>query len=302
MLSYWKLIEYLREFRPQLLHIQNRQSTLFGQKFSRKLRIPHVITVHRVPDSIWPSLAHPQLAGVIAVNEVIREFLVNDQGLPKSLIRVVPRGVNTDELVPETGRKVLGPEGNWIPVLGSVGSLTKLKGHHFFVKAARRVLDRGIEAMFAIVGEGPEEKPLRRLVQQLKLEKHVMFSPHIPDRQELYRVFDIVVVPTLRGGIGSTALEAMAMGKPIIASAVGEILHIVQDEQTGLLVPQGDAEALADRMIRLLTTPDLPETLGRAARERVEQDFALDRMIQGTLGFYDEVVGKLHEGGLTAAL
>ena len=133
LLSFRKLMDFLREYQPDLIHIQNRESTLFGQKFSKKLKIPHVVTVHRLPDSTWPDLAHPNLAGVIAVNEVIREFLVNNQHLPKSLIRVIPRGVNVDELVPENGGQFSGAGCNWIPVLGSVGSLTKLKAHDVFV-------------------------------------------------------------------------------------------------------------------------------------------------------------------------
>jgi len=297
LLSFRKLLEFLREFGPDLIHIQNRQSASFGQKISRKLRVPHVITVHRLPDSTWPRLKDRYLAGVIAVNELIREFLVNNLGISKSLIRVIPRGVNVDLLTPETRPAVPEPARALIPVIGSVGSLTKVKGHDIFVRAARRVLESGVEAMFAIVGEGEEEKSLRSLVKELGLERQVTFSPPIPDRRELYRIMDIVVVPTLRGGVGSTVLEAMAMGKPVVASAVGEILHIVQDGKAGLLIPEGNAEVLADRLIELTRNPGLCERLGRAARARAEEDFALMPMVQGTLGFYEEVLARVREGG-----
>jgi len=300
LLSYWKLLEFLRDYDPDLIHIQNRQSALFGQKLSRRLRVPHVITVHRLPAAPKPRLSHPRLAGIIAANEVIREYLVNDQGLPKSLIRVIPRGVDTEALVPDPDMPTVGPSEDLIPVLGSVGSLTTVKGHHVFIKAARRVLDRGIECMFAIVGEGEEEQPLRRLVKELRLESRVTFSPHMPNRRELYRTFDIVVVPTLRGGVGSTVLEAMAMGKPIIASAVGEILHILQEGKTGLLVPEGNAEALATRIVELLEKPDLARSLGKEARASAVEHFALSAMVEATRQFYEEVLTRVGRRGLAS--
>lgn len=302
LLSMRTLLEFLREYDPHLIHIQNRQSTVFGRKISRKLGVPHIVTVHRLPESPSPRLNDPLLAGVIAVNEVIRESLVNNLGVPKSLVRVIPRGVNVDVFAPETGRDPgdRPPSGRaYLPVLGSVGRLSRIKGHDVFIRAARKVLDSGIEAMFAIVGDGEDGSRLWRLVKELRLEKSVMFSAHIPDRRELYRLFDIVVVPTLRGGVGSTVLEAMAAGKPVIASAVGEVLHIVQDGKTGLLVPQGDVGALAARMADLISRPDLSADLARAARGHAVEHFALSPMLQATLGFYAEVHDRLGEPAIS---
>jgi glycosyltransferase involved in cell wall biosynthesis len=296
-------MEFLRDYQPDLIHIQNRLSAPLGQKISRKLRVPHVITVHRVPDGRPPHIQHPYLAGVIAVNEVIRESLVNNHGIPKSLVRVIQHGVDVDALTPERSdaqAAVGGAPGKpgLIPVVGSVGRLTRVKGQHIFLKAARRVLDRGFEAMFAIVGEGEEEQSLRKVVKELGLQYNVTFSPHILNRRELYRIFDIVVVPTLRGGMGSTTLEAMAMGKPVIASAVGEVLHIVQDGKTGLLVPEGDADAIADQICTLIARPELCRTLGSQARAYVVESFALAPMVKATRDLYEHVGHKLKERGV----
>jgi glycosyltransferase involved in cell wall biosynthesis len=206
--------------------------------------------------------------------------------------------VNVDLLVPERDRKTSGAAGDLIPVVGSVGRLTRVKGHHVFLRAARSVLDMGIEAMFAIVGEGEEEKSLRGLVKDLRLQYNVTFSPHIPNRPELYRVFDIVVVPTLRGGMGSTALEAMSMGKPVIASKVGEILHIIQDGKTGLLVPEGDADVLARRISELISHPALSKALGNEARAYVVDNFSLAPMVKSTREFYAEALSMFSGKGL----
>lgn len=292
-LSFRKFLQFLREFNPELIHVQNQRSAHLGQKISRKLRVPHVVTVHRTPDPSSPQLMDPLLVGIIATNEVIRESLVNDRGIPKSLIRVIHRGVDTEFLAPDS--RTSDPA--LIPVVGLVGRLARVKGQHVFLQAARRVLDLGIDAMFAIVGEGEEEHPLRKLVKTLGLEYNVTFSPHIPDRRELYRIFDMVVVPTLRAGVGSCALEAMSMGKPVIASAVGELLHIIEDGKTGLLVPEGDEEALAAGMVELLRNPDLSRSLGSQARDRITGMFSLTPMVKSTQQFYEEVRGDLEERG-----
>jgi hypothetical protein len=226
---------------------------------------------------------------------------VNNYGVPKSLIRVIHRGVDTDVLSApgESPRALAGTEtaARWIPVVGSIGSLTRVKGHHIFIRAARRALDLGAEALFAIVGEGEEEPALRRLVKELGLQYQVTFSPHIPSRRQLYGTFDMIVVPTLRGGVGSTALEAMSMGRPVIASAVGEILHVIQDGKNGVLVPEGDVEALAQAIVDLISRPEYRAALGQAARANVVESFSLDPMVKATREFYEEILGRLEEPG-----
>jgi glycosyltransferase involved in cell wall biosynthesis len=290
-LSFRKLIQFLREYSPELIHVQNQRSAPFALRFSRRLGIPHVVTVHRVPAPDSPRLSHPQLAGVIAVSEVIRAALVNDQGIPKSLVRVIRHGVNLDVLKPEpSGREAPAGERRRLPVIGSIGRLAHVKGHHVLIEAARHVLNRGVEAMFMIVGDGPEEPALRQMVRGLKLEHNVTFSPHLPGLSALYRIFDIVVVPTLRGGVGATALEAMAMGKPVVASAVGEILHLIQDRRTGLLFPESDSRALADRITELARDPELARSLGAEARAHVAEEFALAPMVKATRQFYEDAL------------
>ena len=301
ILSFLKLLEFLRDYQPDVIHIQNNRSIRFGQRIARSLGVPYVVTVHRVAPEGAPRIAHNLLGGVIAANEVIRESLVNSQGIPKSLIRVIHHGIDVDALSPERDRRGAGPGHELIPVVGSVGRLSRVKGHHIFLEAASRLAERGIEALFAIVGEGEEEKSLRRLTRKLGLEKQVTFSPHIPNRRELYRIFDVVVVPTLRGGVGLTALEAMSMGKPVIASSVGEILHVIEDEKTGFLIPEGDVNELARRMEQLLGNPALAKQVGQRARDYVVENFALAPMVKATRQFYEEVLWRARDRSLIEA-
>jgi glycosyltransferase involved in cell wall biosynthesis len=299
--SLLKLLEFLREYQPDVIHIQNNRSIRFGQRIAKSLGVPYVVTVHRVASEGAPRIAHPLLGGVIAANEVIRESLVNSQGIPKGLIRVIHHGIYVDALSPERDRRSAGPGQDLIPVVGSVGRLSRVKGHHIFLEAASRLAARGVEALFAIVGEGEEENSLRRLTKKLGLEKQVTFSPHIPNRRELYRIFDVVVVPTLRGGIGLTALEAMSMAKPVIATSVGEILHVIEDGKTGFLIPEADVDELARRMEQLLTDLALAREVGQRAREYVVANFALAPMVKATRQFYEEVLWRARDSSLMEA-
>ena len=299
--SFRKLLQFLREYRPDLIHVQNLRSALFGQKISSRLRVPHVVTVHRVPDYLAPRLPHPLLAGVVAASEAIRESLVNDGGIAKPLVRVIPHGVNVEALRPDEPGPPVEGEITTLPVVGVVGRLARIKGCHIFLQAARLVLDSGFEAMFAIIGEGEEETALRRQVRELRLGHHVTFSAHLPSRRELYRVIDVVVVPTLRGGVGASALEAMAMSKPVIASAVGEVIEIVEERKNGLLVPEGDPGALARAIAELLRDQELARSLGREARRRVVESFSLSPMVQATRSVYEEFIQSLLERPLPRA-
>ncbi|MBN1442365.1 MAG: glycosyltransferase family 4 protein [Planctomycetes bacterium] len=292
--SFRKLLEFLREFDPDLIHVQSYSSLPLGMKISRRLDRPFVLTVHRVPPARGLRLLPGGLRGVIAINELNREVLVNDQKLPKSLIRVIRRGVNVNRLRPDRSRGATETSDR-IPVIGSVGTLSPEKGHPYLIEAARLVLDRGREAHFAIVGEGSEEARLRALVKKRQLQMHVTFSPHLTDPRQLYRLFDIVALPVLRSGVGVTALEAMAVGKPLVASAVGELLNLVQDGVTGLLVPEGNAEALADRLVELIDDVELQRSLASEARAWVEKNCALEPVVAATRGYYEEVLAGLSE-------
>jgi len=285
LLSFRKLIDFLREFDPQLIHVQSIDSLRLGQRIAARLRKPYVVTAHRRPDEESDPIADRSFRGVIALNELIREALVNDQGIPKSRIRVIRRGIYFPR---PKGDEV--DESNRIPVVGSIGRLVPDKGHHFLIEAARILVDRGVDAHYAIVGEGAEESRLRALVRKLDLALHVTFSPHLPRRSELFALFDIIALPVLSTGVAVTALEAMAMGKPLIASTVGEHLHIIQDGETGSLVPVGDAVALADGLERLIKDPDLRRKLSAAGRRWVEKECALEPMVVETRDFYAAVL------------
>ncbi len=294
--SFRKLTQFLREFGADLMHVQNLRSIKMGQRIADRLEVPHLVTVHHVPQGDCDELHHPLLAGVIAVNEAIRESLVNAQRIPKELIRSLRRGVNLDLFQPD---EVPFNNPGRIPSIGSIGRLSSVKGQRYLIEAARHVLDSGHDAMFFLVGEGEEERSLRKQVAALGLEKRVVFCPPLADVAELIRNFDIVVVPTLRGGVGLAALEAMAMARPVVASAVGELLQLITDGSTGLVVKERDSEAIGDRIIHLIENPEEARNLGTAARSYVQENYSLVSMVDETEEFYTELLEEFDSESAT---
>jgi glycosyltransferase involved in cell wall biosynthesis len=203
------------------------------------------------------------------------------------LVRIVPVGIPLPDLpAPDPGR-----EGRH-PLVVTISSLTPRTSVGTFLRAARKVLDvRCGACQFLVVGEGPDEPALRRLSRELKLEKHVTFAnPNVPTARILAEADVYVKVPKQQG-FGMSVLEAMSWGLPVVASAVGGLIPLVRDGHTGFLVPAGDPDAAAKRILDVLQDSALRQRLGENARETVADSFPYPRMIEKTATIYADVLG-----------
>ncbi len=159
-----KLLGYLEAFDPDLIHVQSLRSYPFGRKIMGRLRKPAVLTVHTRPGSRARPLREEYLCGAVAAKEVIREGLVNELDMDKSAVRVIERGIDLGAFKP-------GKNGYWtpaedrLPVVGCIGQLSEEKGQHLLVRAARLVLDQGVQAHFSIVVDGETESSLHDLLK-----------------------------------------------------------------------------------------------------------------------------------------
>jgi glycosyltransferase involved in cell wall biosynthesis len=151
------------------------------------------------------------------------------------------------------------------------------------------------DARFLIVGEGELRDVLERQIKDLGLDRHVFLTGFRADVIGLMKSFDVFVMSSVTEGLGSAILEAMACERPIVATRAGGIPEVVTDEDTGLLVPPQDDEALAEALIRLLQDRVLRERLGSAGRARVCRDFSVDALVRGTAEVYERRL-RLHTG------
>lgn len=282
----WLLAD-LRDDVPALIHIQSRHLLSLGTWLARRLRCPFMLTVHdflpprgRLPFSVnWGR-------HIIAVSEAVRSELQQRTKLKPELLSVIPNGVDAP---PESPRPIFEPHRT--PVIGTAGPLEAVKGFPFFLGAAQRVTAAGVATEFLIAGAGPEEANLRRLARDLQIADRVTFVPNVLDLTTSLSAMDIFCLPSLRQGLGTLMLEAMSLGRPVIASHVDGVDSIVRDNETGLLVPPSNSEALAQRMLELLHDPFRARHLADTASQLVRRDFSTARMAQQTVAVYEKVLG-----------
>ena len=152
------------------------------------------------------------------------------------------------------------------------------------------MLQRHPEAEFLIAGAGPEESNLRKQVRELGIVAHVTFVPDLMDLHQSLSAMDIFILPSLKQGLGTIMLEAMARARPVIATSAGGVYSVVTDGRTGLLVPPRDSAALARRIGELLDDPLKARQIGRAARDMVRREFPISRMVEQTAWLYRTIV------------
>jgi L-malate glycosyltransferase len=153
--------------------------------------------------------------------------------------------------------------------IGTVAALTREKGLDILLQAAHQVLQRHPHVCFVVVGGGTQADPLRDLTRALDIEERVVFTGERPDAEHLIPLFDIFVLPSRREGLGSSLLDAMAAGVPIVAARTGGVPELVEDDVSGLLFPPGDADALASHIGTLVEDESMRARLAAGGRERV---------------------------------
>jgi glycosyltransferase involved in cell wall biosynthesis len=227
---------------------------------------------------------------VIAVSEAIRRLLIR-QGLDPARVVTVHSGIDPERFgggdrkrFRESLRPVLGTQSDEAFLIGTAGHLAAHKGIDLFLAAAEIP-----QARFLVVGRGEGEPALRRDVARLGLEGRVVFAGFRDDMPDVFAGLDLFVLASTSGeGSPAVLKEAMAAGTPVVATALDGIEEIIEDARHGLLVPPGNAPALARSMILLARDRALRSGYAAAAKERV-REFTADRMVEGTLSVYNSI-------------
>ncbi len=274
---------------PDLIHVQSRTVLAQGTWLARRLKRPMVLTIHDYLHS-HERVRFDQNFGtrIIAVSQSVKSELLQRIRLDEKLVTISPGGVHVEQSVDTL--PVLDP--GHVPVIGTAGPLEAIKGVPFFLGAARKVLDQQKNVEFLVSGAGPEEGNLRRLARELNIAPHVTFVPNLLDFSKSLAAMDIFCLPSLRQALGTIMLEAMALGKPVIASGVGGVYSVVRNNETGLVVPPSNSGELAKRMLELLNDPVRARVLGEAGRIVVRDEFSVEKMVRQTADLYREVLAE----------
>lgn len=220
--------------------------------------------------------------------------------LPNKAMDVIYNGIDLKQWndVKKTSKvKAEFNVGDENPVIGIVGRIARGKGQDDFIKAAKKINDINSKAKFLIVGryvftDYEYEQELKKLVKDLALNNHVHFTGWQEDVSRIISIFDIFVFPssTFPEGFGLTCIEAMALGKPVIATDIPGPAEIVADKITGFLIPPSNPGILADKILELINDSSLAKKMGGAGRKRVEEIFNLENCTKQIEKLYFEVL------------
>jgi glycosyltransferase involved in cell wall biosynthesis len=286
----------MREKGINLVHTDSPRATFYFGIAAKSMKIPLIWHV-RVSDGepfLYERVLHGLSSGIICVSERAARRFSGISGRGDKL-KIIYNGVDIGEFSPvsETGPGC-GLREDDAPVFAIIGALSPVKGHDVFIKAASEAAKEYPGARFSIIGGGTamEEELVRKLIGAEGLRGKVDMPGHKDNMPGVMSGADIVVSSSRLEGFSRVVIEAMAAGKPVIASDAGGNPEAVKDGETGLLFPSGNMPALAKAMKTLAGDRGLREHMGRQGRRRAEEFFDISRNVRETESFYEEILKK----------
>jgi glycosyltransferase involved in cell wall biosynthesis len=246
------------------------------------------------PNKFWSGVAFRFLPRhVITTSQVIANRLVEELGVSPLRVSCISTGVDLTKFDPALKgnlREELGldPE---VALVGMISVLRSWKGHATFLEAAAHLLKSSKRPIrFVIAGDGPGRQELTDKIAQEPWKNHVTLLGHRADVPNVLASLDVLVLPSYaHEGIPQIILQAQAMSRAVVATTVGGIPEVVEDNVTGLLVPPRNAEVLAEKIEVLLDDPSLRSRLGEAARTSIEKHHGVDAMGERLLALYEKL-------------
>ena len=302
----WRLSRLIKQLRPDVIHAHDPHGVAMAALAlsmwmggSRRAPFaPPLVAARRVDFHLQGNALsrwkYRQVDCFICASDAIRHMLMSD-GIPADRVVTVHEGI-------DLGRVEAAPAADlhadlWLPhhapIVGNVAALVPHKGQRHLIEAAAIVLTKVPDARFVIAGEGELRDALERQIKERRLEKHVFLAGFRPDILSVHKAFDIFVMSSITEGLGTSLLDAMACGKPVVATTAGGVPEVVGDGTTGLLVPPRDHDAMAAALVTLLQDDALRRRMGLAGEARVRERFSAERMVRDTSEVYGRVA--MHE-------
>lgn len=261
---------------PLVIYTEHGQIDLYGRRAT---------TVHR-----W---SLKKMDGIIGISDAVTKsvdvHVKLDSGTP---MRTIPNGVNVTESSADENECMRGQLGisNGDRVVVSVANLRAEKRHEDLLHAAKAVLRTLPNTKFVLVGDGPRRPCLEQLVSQLGIANNVIFTGQTKLATKITACADVFAITSEYEGLGVAILEAMCLNVPVVATRVGGIPEIIDDEVNGLLVEPHSPESIAKKIVRLLTDPALSRRLSSIAKQNVGKNFSAERMTEETAQFYETLI------------
>jgi glycosyltransferase involved in cell wall biosynthesis len=296
LLAVHRLTSALRGAGVDLVHLHTGRAAWLGGLAASRAGRPAIVT-RRMDRPIRPGwrtrlIYQRWTRRTAAIAPPVVEQLVAG-GVPRPRIVLIPSAVDPDRVRPRLAaaavRAAQGVAAD-APLLLSIAALVRRKGHDVLLDALAGLAARGLRPHLWVAGDGPERVALAHQAERLGLAGQVDWLGQRDDVGDLLAAADVLVLPSRAEGLGVAALEAMAAGRAVVASAVGGLADAVADERSGLLVAPGDAVALGAALERLLREPELRARLAAGGPARVAEGFLAEQMVAAYERLYLEVL------------
>ena len=302
-----QLLRLMRRVRPHVVHTHTAKAGTLGRLAAKLARVPvvvhtyhgHVFHGYFSPGRTRAFLAIERVLGrwtdcLLAVSDTVRRELLELRVGAPDRFRVMPLGLDLDRYVTADDRRGelraelgLTPDA---PVVAIVARLVPIKAHEVFLRAARRVRETFPASQFLVVGDGERRPALETLAAELGLGASVRFLGWRRDLERVYADAWVVLLTSRNEGSPVSLIEAMAAGRPVVATRVGGVPDLVEEGVTGHLVPPGDPDALARATTDLLLDAGRRRAFGHAARARVVPAFGASRLVADMDALYAELL------------
>jgi len=293
-----EILKVLRANHFDIVHTHLHRGGTYGRLVARLCGVPIIVmTEHSsLPVSARPlryNLENRILEMITDKIIFISEWSANQYHISSKRSVIIKNCIDPSRFVKKLDRDELrqvhgfGPEEM---LVGTVANLIHQKGHSCLIEAIPEIIKKFERAKFIFVGWGYLEGSLKKRVKGLEIEKHVLFLGSRDDVPDLIKMFDLFVLPSNFEAFGIVLLEAMINSLAVVATNVGGVPELVEDGNTGFLIPTGDAGALAKAVIKLLLEPELRESFGNAGKERVLKHFTIQRYVSELKKLYEDVL------------
>lgn len=314
--AFWEIYRICRRDKFDLVHTNSSKAGILGRWAAWLAGCRRL--VHTPHGHVFTGYYGPALSRVFVFTERLTAKITDTiitltaKGIedhlawrvaPREKFVAVPSGIELEHFSPgHDGERLAARSALGLPrdglIVGSVGRLDKVKGYDQLIEASVVVLQNRPDAWFAVAGDGEERKALAEQACRLGVAHRWRFLGWQENLNQVYRAFDLSVLPSRNEGMGRTAVEAMACGLPVVATAVGGLPSVIENGVNGLLVPPESPLALADSILRLLEDEDARREMGAAGPTRARKLFSKEIMLEGIERIYNRLLTPPDESEL----
>ncbi len=297
-----KFFDIMKLEKPDIVHSHLFFATMFAAPLAKLAGVPKVIETAHIREAWRKGIKKAYFIDrffyrfvdrVIAVSNAIKKYLVTEKRISEYKIDVIRNGVDLSKFKALNTQYPIPNTKNGRPfTIGVIGRLEPQKGHRYFLEAIKMLGSKGDNAVFSIIGDGALRADLEGMSRDFKIENKVKFLGFRKDIREIIAELDLVVLPSLYEGLPLVAIEAGAMGKPMIVTNVDGSPEAVVDNRTGFVVPTKDSAAIGKRIEIFLNNRDLTKEFGKNARQYIAENFDGKSQITKTGQLYLIILNK----------